>query len=782
MYYPKLYSGLEDDEELVIPVDPPLRLPSRRSEKYLNRLTGKVKRKAMLVFDIESKDGESQKAGFTRPFMCGAYDGTEFQEFWNDMSVARGPHRHILPNGNIDKFMHWLFRPDGCRECFYKFTVEHHGRPGRVCPSCKAHREKYSSKKCNIFSHNGGRFDELFLLGWLIKNKARFKFEISAVQSRIQRLDVWPTGLSQAKLSWTFLDSFSILPLGLRQIGKDLLGSDLEKLPAVKDAEKLAREKGKIDLNLSEHDRQAWSTYNKADLTVLYLALHRYHDLIEKLGGEVGITAPATSMKLFRRRYQKKAIPRNRHFKKCDGKCDKAGIDKEGNPIPCATHCDLKCHGCAHHWVRGGYYGGRTEKYGEYWWDYKYHDINSSYPASMMDEMPVGDMTEFGPEKSWRVLHEMRKTHIGFIECEVEIPENCYIPPLPYRYERKLVFPTGRFSGIWDYDELKLLEDPLVNGKVVRVFRSVWYKKAPIFREMVTTLYKYRQKHIKPCGPDSEGMGTACHKPSCNPIFNKGMALIAKLMLNALYGKFGMREDRTGIVMIGDDGVKPVDGFPINGKHSSPFWEVERYVDAAYIIPQISAHITTLSRIRLWRGMAFIIRSGGRLFYVDTDSVKSSIDMPSSDDLGEWKKEEPDVLLEGEWITNKLYKQSGHLKDGSCKGAGKCTGCAILDGGRAHRHDCKDDRCKGCAVSVEKMKGVGYDKQTPEHYQSMVHEKGTIRGKRLTQHRTMLNKGLISPVMAEWSKSIKSEYDKRAMLKNGDSLPLYLVEERMDGL
>lgn len=758
--------------------EPPRSMPRRRSEKFLSRLTGKVKRKNILVFDIESKEGETQKAGFTRPFMVGVFDGEEFIEFRNDSSIARGPNRHLIHGGCIDKFMRWLLRLDGCRDCFFRYTLQHHSKRGDPCQSCRAHREKYSSKKCSIFSHNGGRFDELFILGWLIKNRDTVRFEISAVQSRIQRLDVWPVGLSQAKLSWTFLDSFSILPLGLRQIGEDLLGGDLKTLPAVKDAESLASTKGKIDLNLHESD-PAWHTYNKADCTVLYLALHRYHELIEKLGGEVGVTAPATSMKLFRRRYQKAPIPRNRHFKDCPGVCTRAKIRDDGSAIPCSSYCDLQCHGCAHDYIRLAYYGGRTEKYGDYHWDYQYFDINSSYPASMLEDMPCGDMTVFGPEKGWKVLHGMRGSHIGFVECEVEIPPECYIPPLPYRYQRKLVFPTGRFRGVWSFDELKLLEDPLVKGRVVQVFKSVWYKKAPIFREMVQKLYKYRLKHAEGCKTDPvTGKGTACDKPSCNPIYTKGMALIAKLMLNSLYGKFGMREDRTGVVMVGLDGVKPQDGWPLNGKHDSPFWEVERYVDAAYIIPQISAHITTLSRIRLWRGMAQVVSRGGRLFYVDTDSVKASIEIESSDELGGWKKEDPEHLLEGEWITNKLYRKAAHKKDGTCKGPGKCTGCAII----GHRHDCKDDRCKGCAVSEEKMKGVGYEKQTPELYQHMVHERGTIKGKRLSQHRTMINKGLLSPIMTEWSKSMKSEYDKRVMLANGDSIPLYILEDTMAGL
>lgn len=752
----------------------------RKSEKYLRPLKGKIKRKNILVFDIESKDGETQKAGFTRPFLVGVFDGENFLEFRNNHGLEALPWetRHIQRGGCVDNFMRWLLRLDGCRKCYGAYTLDRQHAGGLFCMDCAAHRKKYSSSLNNIYSHNGGRFDELFILGWLIENSDSVQFEVTAVQARIQRLDIWPTGLSQAKISWTFLDSFSILPLGLRQIGKDLL-SGVKDIPAVKDADKLAKEKGTIDLDLEEND-PAWTAYNKADLTVLYLALVQFHELIEGLGGEVGITTPATSMKVFRRAFQKKSIPRNRHFKHCDGICHhaKVGIDRT-SLVPCAAHCDLTCHGCAHEFIRTAYYGGRVEKLGEYYWDYKYFDLNSSYPASMLEDMPVGEMAELGPEVSWATLRQMRKTHIGFVECTVEIPEDCYIPPLPYRdvEKRKLVFPTGELTGVWSFDELELLFDQLVNGSIIRVYRSVWYKKAPIFRDMILKLYHYRQKHINGCKTGDDKLGTACHKPSCNPDYTPGMALVAKLLLNSLYGKFGMREERTGVVFVGKLQKKPSDGWPVHGNDENcRFWEVERYVDAAYIIPQISAHITALSRIRLWRGMAGVVSRGGRLFYVDTDSIKASIEIPFGDALGEWKREDPDILLEGVWVTSKFYRKIQHKKD--CAGP-PCRGCAIV----GHRHDCKDKdngKCGGCAVSEEKMKGVSYNMQTPEVFKLLTDEGGTVHGTRLSQYRTMIHMSLLSPTIVDWSKSVATEYDKRVMLANGDSRPIHIQPIRLE--
>ncbi len=745
----------------------------RRSEKYLAPLNGKIKKRRLVTFDIESKDGDTQERGFTRPFLVDFFDGENHHEFRNDPGMERiqWETRHIEKGGCIDKFMRWLLALDGCKFCNYTYRLRDALRGGRGCQHCKEHRAKYCSKMCDIYSHNGGRFDELFLIGWLLKHRKELRFEVTSAGGRIQKLEIEPCGGKGPKssLKWVFLDSAALIPLSLQKIGKDILGG-VDELPSVKNAKELASQKLNHDLNLPEDD-EGWTTYVRADNEVLYLALHRFIELFQDLGGSIGITAPSSSMKLFRRRFQKRKINRNRHFDKCDGACHRSLTAPDGSRIPCASYCDLKCHGCAHAFIRRGYYGGRTELFRRKGRKIYYYDISSSYPASMLDEMPVGDMVELNPGLSWEALRAMRRTHIGFLEVEVEIPAGVEVPPLPVRYDGKLVFPTGYLKGVWDFDELDLLFHERVKGRIVKVKRSVWYAHDPVFREMVTRLYHYRTKHATGCTTNQRGVGTVCGKKHCNPDYTEGLAYVAKLVLNSLYGKFGMREDRTGIVMVGEDEPKPDDGWPINGKHDSPFWEVERYVDAAYIIPQISAHITALSRIRLWRGMVEVVERGGYLYYVDTDSIMASVSITPSDGLGGWKQEEVGNLIEGEFVLPKLYRLKMHKPD--CIDPA-CDGCS-RPADHPHRHDCEDKTCKGCATSVEKMKGVQHRNQTPENWQHMIYEGGTVTGERLMQHRTMFNKAALSPTMVESKKSLKSDYDKREMLEDGKgSVALHL--------
>lgn len=736
-------------------------------------LTGKIKDRRIVTFDIESKDGDSQKRGFTRPFLVDFFDGEKHYQFRNDEAVQHLPWetRHIQKGGCIDKFMRWLFAMDGCKYCGFRYTLKAATQSGRPCRACREHRQKYAAANVDIYSHNGGRFDELFVIGWALLNRDEIRFELNSVGNRIQRLEIMPASHTaetgkDTGLRWVFLDSAALIPISLAKMGKDIVGG-VDKIESVQNAMMLQKEKksqnaeGEDILDLHE-DHEDWNVYVRGDNEVLYLGLHVVTDLLVRLGGERAITAPSASMKLFRRAFQKKPIHRNRHFVYCDGTCHKSERKTEKAPESCSSTCDLTCHGCAHEWIRLGYYGGRTELFRRHAKRIYYFDINSSYPASMMEYMPVGPMIELDPSLDIGMLERMRLTHIGFLECDVEIPPGVEIPPLPVRYEGKLIFPTGNIRGVWDFDELMLLRHPSVRGRITKIHKSVWYLAEPIFREMVTLLYHYRTKHVGGCEAGDDDLGQVCRKKSCNPDYTEGLAFVCKLMLNSLYGKFGMREERTGIVMVGTDEAKPSEGWPLGGKHDSPFWEVEKYVDAAYVIPQISAHITALSRIRLWKGMAEVIQNGGYICYVDTDSILCSIPIKTSGKLGGWKREDSEWIIDGEFVLPKLYQLKMHYP--ACIDP-ECRGC--VQSVELHLPGCKSKECPGCTSSIQKMKGVQHANQTPENWDTMVYEGGDIEGLRLTQVKTMLNANMLSPVMVPAKKSLQSEYDKRHLTSDG---------------
>ena len=164
--------------------------------RFLQPLDESFTRKEIWVFDIESKNDHTQEMGFTRPFLLGFWDGEAFRAFANMASLGGDWRtRHIEPGGLVDQFMHYVLGD----------------YPG-------GDPTRYQSDKGAIYSHNGGNFDELFILNWLC-HQQRYHFEISSVQSRIQRLDVWPAGQDKKEGFWSFLDSVCLLPMTLKKIG-----------------------------------------------------------------------------------------------------------------------------------------------------------------------------------------------------------------------------------------------------------------------------------------------------------------------------------------------------------------------------------------------------------------------------------------------------------------------------------------------------------------------------------------------------------------------------------
>jgi hypothetical protein len=550
---------------------------SFRGYEELTPLTGPAKRRPFLVLDIESKAGDTQKAGFTRPFMVGVYGHTGkrgappvYHPFFDGTTGGDPEERYFLEGGCVDRAMRFILQR--------KFRGHH------------------------IYAHNAGRFDYLFLLPWLmhVGLDMGFRFTIIPVASSIQVLDVWrgkldENGNMKRHLVWRFLDSYRLIPTSLDKAAKSfgLVG------------------KTKHDLNLPETD-PSWVTYNGQDCSELYGVLEKFHNYIENvLCGEVGITAPATAMKIFRRNYLKRPLPRS-----------------------IGTH----------EFVRLGYFGGRTEPFEKKAERLRYYDINSSYPAAMLSVMPAGESTVWEGEPPER----FREQRLGFVEAEVIVPD-MHIPVLPVRAESgKLIFPTGKLRGVWEWDELKLAIEE--GAEVVTWGKSAWFEPIAIFSDYVTELYKYRDKSRADYDP--------------------GLAEVVKVMLNSSYGKFGMKTLRKKFYLF-DDPNMPAHAKPLTNDPESLIFVAEEETDACYIMPQIAARVTALGRIRLYRFMKAascqgcwpLVCSCGReerVCYTDTDSIITPTFMKTGTQLGELKDEYPEQsgILCGLFLGPKVYIMS----------------------------------------------------------------------------------------------------------------------------
>ena len=734
------------------------------AQEYLRPLEGEPVRRPFIVYDLESKDGDTQESGFTRPFLGGVHVGPNllpnasslghFEKF-RDLPELRGEPwdgggkyqaRWLRPGGCIDRLMRWILEwlPDEVEQAGAR---DEDGQPIGF------------RKGMIVYAHNGGSFDHLHVLPWLEAHRDQYDFTLIPVASSIQEMRIKRVGDKHPL--WYFRDSMKLLPMGLEKACKAMGVA------------------GKMGHSLAMHeDDPRWDAYVRQDCKALFDAMTRHEAIVEEMGGTVGMTTPATSMNIFRRTYLKRKIPRHAHFDECRGvRAPPLGVPAGFEPVD-----PRSCRGCFHEWVRQAYYGGRTELFGLHGRGLRYFDVNSSYAASLCKPMPVGERYVTRGEIDWR----MTEGWVGFAECEVEIPRGCEIPPLPHRHGGKLKFPIGRFRGTWDVSELRLLYHPRVNGRILDVDRVAWIRAEPVTREMILKLFTYRDKS--------------------RADWDAGRSEMAKLTQNGFYGKLGQRQERVEIVRAGAiepgrcflcakkvaedrvmcrscQGSKPA-GHGEAGIEAG-WWYRGKLVDPSYVIPHFAAHVTAESRIILFHGMMSALDVGGRVYMCDTDSVITDADIPTSTELGKFKDEYPGKLLDYFAVQPKVYVLA--YQDGS-----------IFAG--SHLATCKGDArraCSGCAPWKVTMKGFQQDQRTADNVRKLQRDldciqRGEEPGKgeliaydRLEKVRSMARGGFRSPPkLVAVARSFKSPYDKRIVLEDGRTRPVEIFEgvEDVDAL
>lgn len=434
-----------------------------------------------------------------------------------------------------------------------------------------------------VYAHNGGNFDAVFILKCLLSNFPEYSAEIIPSQSTILKLTITKTG---EKFKWVFLDSARTLPDKLNNLAKCFLGK--EKVDFGGNYDDLPQNPLRYD-------------YLRSDCVLLWDTLKTAFDKLEHdIGGRVSISAASTALATFRNTYQDREL------------------------FDCGEHANTL--------ARSAYYGGRCEVFrqafkGSYHEPLNCFDVNSMYPWAMSKGMPINVIVYSVIPMWWK------DDSCGFLDCTVDV-KDCHIPVLPFRQNGKLIFPTGKFRGVFSTVELRLAIE-LDQLETMEVHDSVFYQTAPIFATYVEELYWLRNKE--------------------NPQYNEATAKIAKLLLNSLYGKFGSSEERETIH------VRPTMDFiiergllPMPSPITSDCYIEKTKVNADYMLPAIAAWVTSLSRARLCRGL---IEAGESAYYCDTDSIYTTGQVTDIGPLlGQFKNEYPrDPICEASFIAPKVY-------------------------------------------------------------------------------------------------------------------------------
>lgn len=156
--------------------------------------------------------------------------------------------------------------------------------------------------------------------------------------------------------------------------------------------------------------------------------------------------------------------------------------------------------------------------------DLYHYDINSLYPTSMFRyDMPVGNIKYF----IGNILEIMDKP-FGFFKVKVTSPKSLDNPILQIRYNGRTVSPLGSWTERYFSEELFY---SMKYGYQFEILEGYLFGRENIFKDYVSVLHEMKQSSEK----------------------SSPMYLIAKLLMNSLYGKFGMTDDLANHVIINTD-------------------------------------------------------------------------------------------------------------------------------------------------------------------------------------------------------------------------------------
>lgn len=507
-----------------------------------------------------------------------------------------------------------------------------------------------------IFSHFGGKYDHSFYL----KELNRRKISYSLIQTGPKILCI---KVKLGRDNINFVDSSGILNASLEKLCASF-NTKTKKLVGSIDFENGER----VDKNNPLHQK-----YLEHDCRSLFEVISNYYK--DKKINESGmkISAASQSLDIFRR-MMKTSI--------------KVTTQEQQN------------------FVREGYYGGRTEVFKFEGHGLNSYDANSLYPFSLLKPMPTNFIRETSDY-----------SRFGFFDVTVQSPD-LYIPILPMRYERKLIFPNGTFRGVFFSEEIKLAE---IHGyKILEVHRGMEFERDDtLFHEFINYFYNQRKTFAS---------GTAGN-------------YIAKERLNTLYGKFGESEEREQLkVFTGDEKIYDI-------FHSMELYEktglitVKKVSRRPYMLAHIAAACTSWGRIHM---NSFYQPYGEKIFYTDTDCIKGNLELKTGNELGDMKLEKENYY--GYYRAPKMYYEESQ--------------------GKTEKH------CKGFPKKFVNELTLDHFKHTDLFFTQ--NKFATLRTS-LIRHKEFLS-------LVDIKKATKSGYTKRRIMPHGDTEPWVIREGKIENV
>lgn len=358
-------------------------------------------------------------------------------------------------------------------------------------------------KRVQFFFHNFGKFDSFFILKLCTsclynvdlfkKNNIYYSVKIpiqTYIKGDNKEKNITCFGFNSSinnekQLYIYFKDSYNLLPLPLDVLAKGFTNNVKINFNHSNSIEDYISPNSNVFIQRLEE-------YCLSDSKLLCEVYEKFTAILDNnfnVSADDKLTIASLAFKIFRLNY----------------------FNSQKNPIQFLTQ-KIDC------FVSRSYRGGYCEVFKPFLKGGYHYDVNSLYPFIMesclfpgqpKEEIIISNVNQFNIEDFF-----------GFIEVEVETPNDIYFPVLTHNIKNHgLIAPLGKWRGVYFSEEIKYA---LKFGYKFKYIKGYSFSKISPFKDYVNDIYNKRINSN-----------------------NKSLNLVYKLLLNTLYGRLGMKSNKS---------------------------------------------------------------------------------------------------------------------------------------------------------------------------------------------------------------------------------------------
>jgi DNA polymerase type B, organellar and viral len=387
-----------------------------------------------------------------------------------------------------------------------------------------------------VYAHNFGGFDGIFLMEHLLKfgivKPLIFKGKLISIKLQIKDGDEE----SNKHKTVIFKDSYLLLPLSLRKLAKAFNLNILKSyfpfnlfnifytgpFPDFNywtDISFTLFKNLKKGIKLWDFKIEA-TKYCQLDCKILHIILGKFSELIFSefsinIHSSRILTLPGLAMAIYKSQF----MPENKIF---------------------------QILGLVEKNIRQSYSGASVDVYKSLFLNQEwkgvpdtklfYYDINSLYPFIMAQtSMPIGRPIAFDGD-----IRKYEPNAYGFFYCQIISPGYIKHPILQRKCKTidgyRTIAGLGSWTG-WIYS--LEMDNAIKLGYKIKIIRGYQFEQGNIFENYIERMYELRLRYDK-----------------SNP-----MNLIAKLLMNSLYGRFGMSVQKTDVLIFNCNKVEDIEAY-----------------------------------------------------------------------------------------------------------------------------------------------------------------------------------------------------------------------------